>query len=259
MPDKPLKKWGIGPIEAFITQHGLREKFDALDPPQVATVPCRGRDYRFYIPDAMTDKMQVVPLMGLYHELALLEKFAALVDPNGTICDLGANFGSHTLFFAAVMQARHVHAFEPQAHLVEVMHRTLELNGVSNVTLHHAAAGAKRGEAHLKKENAENSGMATFRPGEGKDAVAMLPLDDVVGTERVTGVKIDVEGMQMPALRGMSRTLRRCRPVLWLELRPAKGEVEKPTEWLARRGYRGRQISFRDFLFVHESHNMGDI
>jgi hypothetical protein len=30
----------------------------------------------------------------------------------------------------------------------------------------------------------------------------MLPVDDVVGDAHVTGVKIDVEGMQMPVLRG---------------------------------------------------------
>ncbi|MDA8766950.1 FkbM family methyltransferase [Planktomarina temperata] len=69
----------------------------------------------------------------------------------------------------------------------------------------------------------------------------------------MTGVKIDGEGMQMPVLRGMSKTIRRCAPVLWLELRPAKGEIEQPSEWLAKRGYRRQQISFRDFLFIPET------
>ena len=246
------RKWGIGPISAYVEKHGLREKYAALDPPQIAPVVYRGRTYRFYIPDAMTDKMQLAPLMGLYHELALLERFASVVDPTGTICDLGANFGSHTLFFSAVMKARHVHAFEPQAHLVEVIRKTLELNSIDTVTVHQAVAGAKPGRAHLKKTNDENSGMAEFRPGTGEHSVEMLPLDEVVGEQVVTGIKIDVEGMQMPALPGMSKTLRRCKPVLWVELRPGKGEVEQPSEWLAKRGYRRLQMSFRDFLFMHE-------
>jgi hypothetical protein len=79
----------------------------------VATVLYRGSSFKFYIPDAMTDKMQLAPLLGQYHEHFLLEKFNSAVDPNGTICDLGANFGSHTVYFAAIMKARMVHSFEP--------------------------------------------------------------------------------------------------------------------------------------------------
>ena len=105
------RKWGIGPIKEFIEQHGLREKFDALTPPKVATVAYRDASFKFYIPDAMTDKMQLAPLLGWYHERSLLEAFHSVVDSNGTICDLGANFGSHTVYFAALMKPRRVHSW----------------------------------------------------------------------------------------------------------------------------------------------------
>ncbi|MDA9995418.1 FkbM family methyltransferase [Planktomarina temperata] len=170
------RKWGIGPINDFIEQHGLREKFDALTPPKVATVAYRDASFKFYIPDAMTDKMQLAPLLGWYHERSLLEAFHSVVDSNGTICDLGANFGSHTVYFAAIMKARRVHSFEPQAHLIDVIKKTLELNQIDNVTLHHAVAGAKLGKAHLKRTHVENSGMAEFRPGAGDLPVDMLPV-----------------------------------------------------------------------------------
>ena len=41
------RKWGIGPINDFIEQHGLREKFDALTPPNVATVAYRDASFKF--------------------------------------------------------------------------------------------------------------------------------------------------------------------------------------------------------------------
>lgn len=248
------KKWGIGPINDFIEEHGLRARYEALDPPQVAKVLYHGRAYQFFIPHAMSDKMQLAPLLGQFHESPLLERFCAQLDPAGTVCDLGANFGSHTLYFAAVLGARHVHSVEPQAKLAEVIAETLALNNVTNVTLHNAVAGAKPGEAHIKSENAENTGMTEFRPGakDGIHTVPMIAMDDVLGDEHVTGIKIDVEGMQMPVLRGLSKTIRRCKPLLWLELRPAKGEVEQPTKWLAERGYTSTQISFRDYMFVPE-------
>ena len=86
------RKWGIGPIKEFIEQHGLREKFDALTPPNVAAVAYRDASFKFYIPDAMTDKMQLAPLLG-----------------------------SHTAYFVAIMKARWVQSFEPQAHLIDVI------------------------------------------------------------------------------------------------------------------------------------------
>lgn len=251
-PHKP--KWGIGPLDEFIATHGLREKYDALTPPKVAPVQYRGKTYQFYIPDAMSDKMQLPPLLGHFHEQNYLEIFASVVDPNGIVCDLGANFGSHTLFFAAILKAQHVHSFEPQSHLVDVIRETLRLNGAENVTVHNAVAGAKPGVARLKSTNKENTGMAEYRPGEGQQTVPMVAVDDVVGGSKVTGVKIDVEGMQMPVLRGMSKTIRRWRPVLWLELRPAKGELEKPSQWLESRGYARKTMSFRDFLFLPKEH-----
>lgn len=250
------RKWGMGPLDDFIAEHGLRDRFDALDPPKTATVRYLDQSYKLFIPDAMTDKMQIPALMGQFHEHSYLQAFASVVDPKGTVCDLGANFGSHTLFFAAVMKAQHVHSFEPQTRLAETIQETLRLNGLTNVTVHNAAAGAKPGVARLKKEYPENSGMTEFRPGDGAHTVPMLPLDDVVGDEHVTAVKIDVEGMQMPVLRGMSKTIRRCNPVLWLELRPAKGELEHPSQWLEERGYTRKAIGFRDFLFLPKGHRL---
>jgi hypothetical protein len=108
-------------MQDFFEQHGLREKFDALTPPKVATVACRDASFKFYIPDATTDKMQLAPLLGWHHESFLLETFHSALDLNGTICDFGANFGSQTVYFVAIMKARRVQSFEPQAHLIDVI------------------------------------------------------------------------------------------------------------------------------------------
>ncbi|MFB2531500.1 FkbM family methyltransferase [Paracoccus sp. p4-l81] len=245
----PRRVWGMGPIADFIDRHGLRARFDALGPDKVADVPYGGRVLRFHIPDAMTDKMQIPALMGRLHEAPLLERFAGLAAPGGVVLDLGANHGSHTVFFAAIMGARRVHAFEPQPRMAVILRKTVALNGLSNVVVHQAAVGARAGHVRLAQSNAENTGMASFRPDPGGD-VAMVAIDQVVTDAPVTAIKIDIEGMQMPALRGMVRTLRRDRPVLWLELRPAKGEVEAPTAWLARLGYQPIQVGFRDFFFL---------
>jgi len=48
----------------------------------------------------------------------------------------------------------------------------------------------------------------------GGDTVWTAAIDDVVGEEKVTFIKLDVEGAELKALKGAEQTIRRCRPKL---------------------------------------------
>jgi hypothetical protein len=79
--------------------------------------------------------------------------------------------------------------------------------------------------------------MSRAAEGPGRIAAPCVRLDDFLGEGAVALIKIDVEGFELAALRGADETLRRDRPVLYVE----NEYVDKSKaliEWLWSRGYR---------------------
>lgn len=71
-----------------------------------------------------------------------------------------------------------------------------------------------------------NSGTGSFVPGEVTSEsiqVPVRPLDKVLAemqVSRVNYIKMDIEGAEREALRGLRETLRRDRPLLMLDAPP---------------------------------------
>jgi hypothetical protein len=65
------------------------------------------------------------------------------------------------------------------------------------------------------------SGNRIVPSGVGNTPVEVWPLDEIIETfpgTRIDLIKIDVEGYELHVLRGSLQTLKRCRPVLFIEL-----------------------------------------
>ena len=165
-------------------------------------------------------------LMGGYEE-DRIEAFLKIVphDCRGTILDIGANIGTHSIAFAR--NFKQVHAFEPNEKLWRAFERNVSINGLTNVWLHEMGLGDARGSVPFYSIAKDNFGLGTALPVEQYD----LPLQQIgvinieVGDEivrrqigQVNAIKIDVQGFEPQVLKGLRGTLRRDRPVLWVEL-----------------------------------------
>jgi len=153
----------------------------------------------------------------------------SLVTPDAVVMDVGANFGALTLPLAR--KVRQVFAFEPQREAFLALAGTMALNGLANVTCENVALGARPGFVRVPPldfhgtNNIGGVSMDTERLGPGYD-VRSETLDGYVernGITRLDLVKVDVEGMEEQVLRGGVATLKRLRPILYLEAdRPDK-------------------------------------
>jgi len=129
----------------------------------------------------------------------------------GLVIDVGANIGAISQAFIAT--GHQVIAFEPQREVFEL----LALN-CPNGVLHNCALGAYNTIAKiplLDYSLPNNYGEVTVGGSSGLDIV-MKRLDDFC-FEDVSLIKIDVEGYEEEVLRGAMDTVKRCKPILYLE------------------------------------------
>ncbi len=127
-----------------------------------------------------------------------------------SVLDIGANIGFHTLLFGrAVGPAGRVWAFEPDPGNFATLRRNLELNPYRNVTAVQAGVGTATGEAFLYR-SPFHFDHRTYRTREGQRGVPVdvVSVDEFLPPgQRIDLVKMDIQGAEGMALRGMRRTI----------------------------------------------------
>lgn len=155
---------------------------------------------------------------------------ARLCAPGTAVIDVGANIGELTVPFARAVGAEGAClAVEPIPFLADAVRRTAFANGLDWIEVFQCAASADVGSANLELRYSDgkllDSGGSRLVEMAAADTVQVATerLDDMVrrsriGARRVSLVKIDVEGHELPVLRGAEETLRRYRPALAIEI-----------------------------------------
>jgi FkbM family methyltransferase len=176
----------------------------------------------------------------------------------GTLIDVGAHAGALSLPMAELPGAR-VIAFEPLPAAFARLEAAVRARwgGIpAHIELHQAALGAETGQIVLEVPvvagTAQEQWASTVKDYEAmraadarieavqRFAVPMLRLDDL-DLPDVTAIKLDAEGAEAEVLLGATATLRRCRPVLSIEIeeRHRPGSTTAVPAWLANLGYQG--------------------
>lgn len=153
------------------------------------------------------------------------------------VLDLGANVGNYTARLSQIVgPSGRVIAFEPVPETFELLVANIARFPGRNVTLLNAAASdavALQGMAMpMLDSGLANRYMAHVTEQGGDFQILCLPVDHLQLTMPVRLVKIDVEGHELQALRGMEQLLRRWRPRLIVE-----GRDDAVAAFLANLGY----------------------
>jgi FkbM family methyltransferase len=152
---------------------------------------------------------------------AELDVFRQILQPGQVVVEVGANIGAHTVALSRIVgPTGGVLAFEPQRLLFQALCANLALNSRANVAARQEAVGAKVGDMLvpvLPPDQPNNFGALTLGMDYGHgEPVRVITLDSMQ-LKACRLIKIDVEGMEVEALRGAVETIRRHRPALYLE------------------------------------------
>lgn len=172
---------------------------------------------------------------GVAWERNVLVSILRRIPPRGrcNVVDVGAHIGTHAIPYARAVRHRgNVHAFEPQAVMVDLLRRNVEVNDcTAEVVVHPHALGHVDGievsmhDVILDGPNAgRRYGYEDGRPfnyaglqlGAGPTTVAMRTLDSFELTD-VALIKVDAEGSEPLVFWGARETIQRCRPTLVFE------------------------------------------
>lgn len=184
-----------------------------------------------------------------------------IVKPGGVFLDVGANFGYYTLYAAMLGGPKgRVFSFEANPYLTPLIERSVYVNGFPpRVKLFQNAVSDKPGKAQFGFDihAPGGGGLASggsVNPAIQKVEVDCARIDDLLDADVIADcIKIDVEGHEFEALRGMEGLLRRSPDVsLILEYFPdmhgGGGEAIAMIDYLASLGFSVWRVNGVGFL-----------
>lgn len=173
-------------------------------------------DYKYGKLTLLETDVYNVKALELYGEIEeiQLEFMLGLFKDGDTVVDVGANLGRTVVPLAK--KAGHLYCFEPQPRMFELLRKNIEQNGLDNVTAKNMGLGAAFGAAGLPAVDygkRMDFGGCTLTLG---DDIKVATLDSF-NLEQCHFIKVDVEGMESDVLRGAEETIKRCKPILYVE------------------------------------------
>lgn len=128
-----------------------------------------------------------------------------------TIIDCGAYDGDTIREFTASTGGKynHIYALEPDSKNFKKLCRNT--NGMQGLFLYNVGAWCKNETLFFEKKAGRNSKLSSV--GEPTEFKA---IDDLINDDSVSLIKMDIEGAELKALCGCEKTIKRCKPKLYI-------------------------------------------
>ncbi len=135
------------------------------------------------------------------------------VAAGATVLDLGANIGYFTLLLARLVGPEgRVYSFEPDPRNVAVLRGNVAANGLAQVVVEPKAVSDRQGRLpfHQGGTNLGDNRLGAFAESVATIEVEVVSLDAYFGEALppIRFIKMDIQGAEFQALRGMDRLLR---------------------------------------------------
>ena len=159
-----------------------------------------------------------------------MDLFDQILTQQSNVIDVGANIGTHTVYFSSKCNQGTIVAIEPQIYIFEMLATNILVNGCYNTIPIHAGVSDKAGKANLTNIN-PFSEQQKVNYGEYKVQLDsengletnIIVLDQFINMPKFNLLKIDVEGLEVSVLNGAKKLIKQHRPFLYLEFNNKDG------------------------------------
>ncbi len=185
--------------------------------------------------------------------LLIVAAMKRLLKPGGVFVDVGANIGYLSAIAAGIVGKQgQVHCFEPVPTYFERLERLVELNPGHSITINSKAAGEAPGDCtiYVTREPGQNTMVPAYKSGPEIISTLNVPvvrLDSYFAERKINRIsllKIDAEGFELPVLKGLQHFLEgsKQRPAIICEIAPRAYSlmgrtISELSEYMAAYGY----------------------
>jgi FkbM family methyltransferase len=200
-----------------------------------------------------------------FNEPELFRISKHILKPEDVVYDIGAHIGYTSIFFSQLVgQSGKVQSFELLPSTADILQKTIDLNCLDNCHIHRVGLSDSR---EIKKIAVGTTYMGSFgfspgfeSSGEYEDCL-IDSLDNYRQVSRIplpNFIKIDIEGSEVKALKGASKTILQANPLIIVEFHSLE-LLTKGFEFLTGIGYQiyflsGEQISHEKLTQMKEFH-----
>ncbi len=154
----------------------------------------------------------------LFFEHKELEYLKDFVDRDSVILEVGANVGNHAVFYEAFLSPKKIILVEPMVKTIKFLKNNIKLNNCQKMDVTNLGIGISldRKTYGYRFPNPNNLGGATLVPGKS-GTIKTKQIDDIISSQ-VDFIKIDVEHMEIEALKSAIQTINKYKPKIFIEV-----------------------------------------
>jgi FkbM family methyltransferase len=183
---------------------------------------------KYYVPARLEDDAVASTLIrGKFFEPEIIEVSRKYIKSGTTVLDLGANFGQMSIEFSKLVGTGKVYSFEAQSTVFNCLKKNIEANGCENTILIEKAVHNKDGESLYFPQydfsetsifkSAPYSGLALIADAKDGVEVKTITIDSLNIDTHISFIKIDVQGSDLFAMQGATKTILKHKPVIIFE------------------------------------------
>ncbi len=168
---------------------------------------------------------------GKLHEPAVSKVFVEYVKDSDCVIDAGAHLGYFTCLAAGLSPNGSVHSFEVDPKCIPIIQKNISANQFNQVRINNLAIANDRMEIHIPVMGTPNPRLSigTKKEAEPETMISVMAtsIDQYVQEHQLEPdfIKIDVEGAELDALKGMEQTLQRPNLKMLVEVHPKNLEA----------------------------------
>ncbi len=180
----------------------------------------------FYLPaNLKKDLVANTIKRGSVYDEEIIELAKKYITPNSSILDVGANYGQMSVVLSKHIEnvgTGKVYSFEAEPFVGEILRKNVQINNAKNIEVVLGAVHFKGGEKlvfpepDFKRFNSYGSYGIDPLATKGR-TVETLTIDSLNIKEKISFIKVDIQGSDLFALQGAKETILKNKPVIIFE------------------------------------------